>query len=137
MDDCIFCKIINDEIPSFTLYEDDIAKVILDRFPSNIGHALVISKKHYRNIIDVDEETYAHMMKLASRYAKALYNECEGINILQNNEEVSGQTVFHLHIHIIPRYKNDSVKILWENKDPSLEEFEGIKNRFSKETIWD
>lgn len=124
MDDCVFCKIVNGEIPSIKLYEDDKIIVILDRFPSNIGHTLVISKKHYKDLYDVNEETYLHMMKFAKKFAKKIKKatNCGGVNILQNNEFNAGQTVFHIHIHVIPRYENDEININWKTQDLSVDE---------------
>ena len=114
-DDCIFCKLANGEIPTNALYEDDIVKVIFDLGPATRGHVLVIPKEHFDNVFSMDEKTAAHVFVVASRVAKALYSElgCDGMNILQNNGEIAGQTVFHFHMHIIPRYKDDAVNIKW------------------------
>lgn len=114
-DDCIFCKLANGEIPTNALYEDDIVKVIFDLGAATRGHVLVIPKEHFDNVFSMDERTAAHVFVVASRVAKALYAElgCDGMNILQNNGEIAGQTVFHFHMHIIPRYKDDAVNIKW------------------------
>lgn len=113
--DCIFCKLANGEIPTNTLYEDDIVKIIFDLGPATKGHVLVIPKEHFDDIFSMDESTAAHVFTVASRAAKALHDElgCDGMNILQNNGEIAGQTVFHFHMHIIPRYKDDAVNIKW------------------------
>lgn len=113
---CIFCKIINHEIPSETLFEDDNFRVIMDISPAAKGHAIMISKKHIPNIFELDEETAREAMVVAAKVAKAMKEElnCEGMNILQNNGEVAGQTVFHYHIHLIPRFENDTVNIKWK-----------------------
>ena len=128
MSDCIFCKIINGEIPSYTICEDDYFKVILDRFPSGLGHVLIITKEHFANIYELDEviaeKLYPLAVKMAKKLKKAL--NCDGINILQNNEAVANQTVFHFHLHIIPRYEKDDVVISWKANDPAPEEFEDI-----------
>lgn len=126
MSDCIFCKIINNEIPSYTVYEDAGYKVILDRFPSSVGHMLIIPKKHIEDIFSLDEETAAGLFQLAAMLAPRLKKalQAEGLNILQNNGEAAGQTVQHLHVHLIPRYKNDKVNIKWKESDPTPEEFE-------------
>ena len=133
MNDCIFCKIVDGDIPSIKLYEDEKAIVILDRFPSSIGHALVVSKEHFRDIEEVDLDTYAHMMKLAAKFAKRIKKatKCDGINILQNNGESAGQTIFHTHIHIIPRYKEDEINISWSTLDPSIEELIELKEKIN------
>lgn len=116
MEDCIFCKIIAGEIPSATVYEDNDYKAILDAFPANKGHVLVLTKKHAQNAFEVDEELAAGAFKLAVRIAKAMEGHAfaEGVNILQNNNLVAGQTVFHFHIHIIPRLSGDSVSVAWK-----------------------
>lgn len=116
MSGCIFCKIIEGEIPSTTVYEDDEFKAILDAFPANKGHVLVLPKKHFENVFSIDEELSARAFKLAGRIAKAMntLDFAEGINILQNNNSVAGQTVYHFHIHIIPRHKADAVSVSWK-----------------------
>ena len=128
MSDCIFCKIIKGEIPSYYVYEDESCKVIFDRFPSSLGHMLIITKKHYDNIYELDVEVSARLYPLAVKMANKLKSalNCDGINILQNNEAAAGQTVGHFHIHVIPRYKNDSVNINWKAKDPTSKEFEDM-----------
>ena len=109
---CIFCKIANGEIPSYTVYEDDDFKVIFDISPASKGHALVIPKEHYKNLFELDESIASKALVIAKKVATELSTEldCDGFNLLQNTEEIAGQTVFHFHIHLIPRYKNDNVK---------------------------
>jgi len=127
---CIFCKIANGEIPSNTIYEDDAFRVILDNGPATKGHALVLPKDHYADLFEAPEDTVAEAMKVAKKAAekiKAALN-CEGLNIVQNNGEVAGQTVKHLHIHVIPRYSNDGQHILWNPTTPSAEELSNIKD---------
>ena len=111
--DCIFCKIIAGEIPSNTIYEDDTFKVVLDASPASKGHALILPKKHYADIYDIDEEVAGKAMKLAKKLAGHMTEVlgCDGFNILQNNHEVAGQTVFHFHMHLIPRYEGDNAGI--------------------------
>lgn len=115
MDNCIFCKIANGEIPSSTIYEDDLFRVILDLSPASKGHALILPKKHMANIYEMDDTTAEKVFVLASRIAKAMKTalNCDGLNIVQNNGEIAGQTVFHFHMHIIPRYINDGQSITW------------------------
>ena len=114
--ECIFCKIANGEIPSATLYEDNDFRVILDVNPASKGHTLILPKKHADNLYELPDETASKALVLAknmaSKIEKAL--ECDGLNLVQNNGETAGQTVFHFHMHIIPRYKNDSVKLGWK-----------------------
>lgn len=107
MSDCIFCKLANGEIPTAKLYEDDKFTVILDAGPASKGHALILPKAHYANLLalpeDLTGEAFVLARKMAARLKEAL--GCDGINIVQNNGETAGQSVFHFHIHIIPRYK--------------------------------
>ena len=113
--DCIFCKIAAGGIPSATLYEDDDFRVILDLGPASKGHALIIPKEHYRNLYDIDDETAAKAIILAKKMVNKMKDVlgCDGYNIVQNNEETAGQTVFHFHMHMIPRYKGDNVGLGW------------------------
>ena len=123
-DDCIFCKIAAGEIPSATVYEDDDFRAILDLGPAAKGHTLVIPKNHSDNLLSVDSDTAAKALNVISKTANAIKEAlgCDGINVVQNNGEAAGQTVMHLHFHIIPRYKDDSVNIGWQPMKPSNEE---------------
>lgn len=129
-DDCIFCKIANGEIPSKTIYEDEEFRVILDLGPATKGHALILPKDHFANLYELPDETAANVMKLAKKMAAQMTEKlgCDGFNLVQNNGETAGQTVFHFHLHLIPRYKNDGQKIGWNPGSPSQEELEEIKN---------
>lgn len=128
---CIFCKIANGEIPSKTLYEDDEFRVILDLGPAAKGHALILPKNHYANLYELPDEQAAGAMILAKKMAARITDklQCDGFNLMQNNGETAGQTVFHFHMHLIPRYKDDGQKIGWNPGKPSQEELEEIKNR--------
>ena len=123
-DDCIFCKIAAGEISSATVYEDDDFRAILDLGPAAKGHTLVIPKSHSDNLLSVEPDTAAKALKVISKTANAIKEAlgCDGINVVQNNGEAAGQTVMHLHFHISPRYKNDSVNIGWQPMKPSNEE---------------
>ena len=114
-ENCIFCKIAAGEIPSATLYEDDDFRVILDLGPASKGHALILPKEHYRNLYDIDDETLAKAALLAKKMVKKLTDVlgCDGYNVVQNNEPCAGQTVFHFHMHLIPRYEGDKVGLGW------------------------
>ena len=116
MENCIFCKIANGEIPAATLYEDENFRVILDLGPASKGHALILPKSHAANIYELSDEMAAKAMILAKKMATAMTAalKCDGFNIVQNNGECAGQTVFHLHMHLIPRYKGDQVGITWK-----------------------
>ncbi|MCR4617486.1 MAG: HIT family protein [Lachnospiraceae bacterium] len=123
-DDCIFCKIANGEIPSNTVYEDDDFRAILDMGPAAKGHTLLLPKQHADNIFELPDETAAKALVIAKQIGKKLVDKlgADGLNIVQNNGEVAGQTVMHFHIHIIPRYNNDNQKIGWVPGKPSSEE---------------
>lgn len=112
---CIFCKILNGEIPSAKLYEDDDFAIILDVGPASKGHALVIPKNHYANLFEMPEEMLAKCMKLAQVWGDKLMKAlgADGLNLVQNNGLAAGQTVFHFHLHLIPRYEGDTVGGLW------------------------
>ena len=115
-EDCIFCKIAAGEIPSATLYEDDDFRVILDIEPASKGHALILPKEHYANLYELDDELAAKALVLAKKMITKLTEVlgCEGYNVLQNNGPAAGQTVFHFHMHLVLRYKDDQVKIGWK-----------------------
>lgn len=112
---CIFCKIIADEIPSATVYEDDDFKVIMDIFPAAKGHTIILPKRHAVNLFELDEDSASKALLVAKKVAKATMEAlgCEGINLLQNNGEAAGQSVFHFHIHLIPRFSQDQVTVPW------------------------
>ena len=117
MEDCIFCKIIKGEIPSRTVYEDDIIKVIMNINPATNGHLLVLPKEHQVNINDTKEEVITHSIKIIKEklYPKLKDKlNCEGLTLAQNNE--LGQEIKHYHIHLIPRYQNDNADFNY-NKD--------------------
>jgi histidine triad (HIT) family protein len=113
---CIFCKIAGGDIPSSTVYEDERFRVILDLSPATKGHALILTKQHYANIFEIDDEVLSDLMLLAKKVAKAMKTtlQCAGVNIVQNNGESAGQTVFHFHMHVIPRYEDDGQQIGWK-----------------------
>lgn len=129
-DNCIFCKIANGEIPSKTLYEDEKFRVILDLGPAAKGHALILPKSHYANLYELPEDTAAQTMILAKKMMAKMTDKlkCDGFNLMQNNGETAGQTVFHFHMHLIPRYNNDGQKIGWIPGKPTQDELEEIKN---------
>ena len=129
MSDCIFCKIIAGDIPSATIYENDEFKVILDRFPSGEGHALILPKNHVANIFEIDPEQAGRLFALAAKLAKAMKEVLgfEHMNILQNNGTGAGQTVFHFHLHLIPRWEGDGINIGWIPTEPTDEEIAAVK----------
>ena len=116
VDNCIFCKIAAGEIPSTTIYEDEDFRVILDIEPASKGHALILPKEHYANLYELDEALAAKALVVAKKVITQMTEVlgCDGYNVLQNNGTAAGQTVFHFHMHLIPRYKEDDVKIGWK-----------------------
>ncbi len=131
-DDCIFCKIAAGEIPSGTIYEDDDFRVIFDRGPAAKGHALILPKEHFANIYEIDDGVLAKAAALAKKMAKEMTDVlgCDGFNIVQNNGEAAGQTVFHFHMHLIPRYNNDDARMGWKVHDITDEEIGALVAKF-------
>ena len=134
-DNCIFCKLANGQIPTNSIYEDDDFNVILDASPATKGHALILPKEHYANIFEIDEEILGKAAKLAKKIMiKEKDNlKCDCYNLLKNNGEVAGQTVFHFHMHLIPRYESDENKdiIQWSHIELSDDEMKEIKDKMS------
>ena len=129
-DDCIFCKLANGVFSTRTIYEDDTFRVFMDASPATKGHCLIVPKSHCDNLETIDDDTAAKLMPLAKKIMKQLKEKlgCEGLNLVQNNGEIAGQTVFHFHLHVIPRYNSDNQKIGWDPKAPSDEELDAILN---------
>lgn len=133
--DCIFCKIANGEIPSATIFENEEFRVVLDVGPATKGHALILTKNHYDNIFEIDEQTAGRLFSLASIVAKAMKKtlNCDGMNVLQNNGTIAGQTVFHFHLHLIPRYEGDQVQITWPQGEITEKEKDQLVQLIKKE----
>ena len=129
-DNCIFCKLANGVFPTNSIYEDDEFNVILDLSPATKGHALILPKDHYKNLYEIPDETAAKAMKLAKKMAVKMTEklQADGFNLVQNNNEVAGQTVFHFHMHLIPRYNDDGQAINWIPGKPSEEELTAVKD---------
>lgn len=123
MADCIFCKIITGEIPSSKVYEDDQVVAFLDISQVTPGHTLVVPKQHFRNLLEMDADSasqlFARVPDIARKVMKA--TGAKGMNILNNNEEIAGQTVFHTHVHLAPRYEEtDGLQISFEAHEPDF-----------------
>ena len=133
-DNCIFCKLANGVIPTNSIYEDDDFKVILDASPATRGHSLIIPKEHYKDMYEIDEDTAAKAMRLAKKLTVLMTDKlnCDGFNILQNNREVAGQTVFHFHMHLIPRYKEGASILTWGHETFSDDEMAEIRDLLSE-----
>ncbi|WP_307975773.1 HIT family protein [uncultured Streptococcus sp.] len=124
MNDCIFCKIVAGEIPSSKVYEDDQVLAFLDISQTTPGHTLLIPKRHVRNVLEMEADlastTFSRLPKIARALQKA--TNAVGMNIINNNEEIAGQTVFHAHIHLVPRYdEKDGIKIEYTEHEPDFE----------------
>ena len=130
-DNCIFCKLANGEIPTMSLYEDEDFNVIFDAGPATLGHALILPKDHYANVYEMPEDLTGKAAILAKKMTIHMTEklECDGFNILQNNGEVAGQTVFHFHVHIIPRYAGGPKMVAWEPGVTVPEEREEIAEK--------
>jgi histidine triad (HIT) family protein len=134
MEECLFCKIVKGELPSSKIYEDEDTLAFLDLFPVNKGHSLVISKEHYENIFDVPEESLSKISSVMKNVADAVKKgvNADGISITQSNGKPAGQVIFHIHFHIIPRFKEDGLK-LWPQgkyKENEMEEYKEIISKF-------
>ena len=123
--------IANPAIPSTTIFEDENFRVILDNGPATRGHALVLPKNHYADLFEIPEDVVAEAAKVAKTVAGKMKEKlgCDGLNLVQNNGAIAGQTVMHFHLHIIPRYEDDGQRILWKPSSPSAEELVEIKNQ--------
>lgn len=127
-DNCIFCKLANKDIPTNIIYEDDRFTVILDASPATKGHALILPKNHAANIYELPDEDASAVFVLAKKLATKMTEilHCDGFNIVQNNGEVAGQTVFHFHMHLIPRKAGDQAVPEWEHLSLSDDEMKEI-----------
>ena len=132
---CIFCKIANGEIPSSTVYEDEDFRVILDLGPAAKGHALILPKEHFKDVTELDPKIAAKVLPLGAKLGTAMKKSlgCAGFNLVQNNGEAAGQTVFHFHMHLIPRYESDDNKnvIEWNHKEFTDDEMKKICDEMS------
>lgn len=124
--ECIFCKIINNELPSYTVYEDDIVKVFLNIKPCSNGHLLVVPKKHYDNIMDIDLDTLNHINMINKKMYDLLKSKLnvDGLTISQNNDY--GQEIKHYHVHLTPRYKNDNIDHIYPSNTKDIKEIYSI-----------
>ncbi len=129
--DCIFCAIVAGEIPATKVYEDEHVLAFMDIAPANPGHTLVIPKQHYRNIFDMPTEIGSKIMQAAILIANAIRAALnpDGLNLFQSNEAAAFQTVFHFHLHLIPRWESDPLRLPWR---PSEGDMEDIGNTAAK-----
>ncbi len=132
-DNCIFCKIAAGEIPSVTVYEDDYFKAILDIAPAACGHTVIIPKDHFKDATEITEEYSSRILEVAAKIGKAQMAAlgAEGFNVLQNNGRAAGQSVFHYHMHVLPRKGGDGVIEQWKTGSPTPEELANTALRIS------
>ena len=134
MEDCIFCKIADGKIPAAKVYEDDNVISFLDIMPANKGHCLVVPKKHYETLLDVSDEDLKNLIVTTKKVAKALSLSIGNgsYNVVMNNGKEAGQVVDHAHIHIIPRFKGDRLRIKWTHKKYIEKEMKEIQEKIKK-----
>ena len=127
--DCIFCAIAEGEIPSFKVYEDDLVLAYLDINPFSKGHTLVIPKRHASGLLEADDATLAELIVRVKKVAAQVKDRlgCDGFNILQNNGEAAGQTVKHIHFHIVPRWNGDP--LAFANTKGDMDELKALAER--------
>ncbi|MEW5890552.1 MAG: HIT family protein [Pseudomonadota bacterium] len=126
MENCVFCRIVRGELPASVVYQDDLTMAIMDIGCVNPGHMLVIAKPHADNLYGVDDALAAALFRTAARMARAAEKTLkpEGVSVYQANGKAAGQTVFHVHIHVLPRWENDGMTLTWPMRNPPREELE-------------
>ena len=126
MTDCIFCKLVAGQIPSTRVFEDEHTLAFMDLGHVNPGHVLVAVKKHAANLFELEEEQAASVARTCNRIAKAIQKafQPEGLSVYQANGKPAGQTVFHYHVHLLPRYAGDGMELTWPVKNPPREKLE-------------
>jgi histidine triad (HIT) family protein len=119
----VFEKLLSGELPSAKVYEDDLVFAFMDAGQVNDGHVIVASKKPYETILDIDEETTQRLFLIAKRIAHVVQDvfKAEGVTLLQASKDAGWQSVPHVHVHVLPRYKNDGVELVWPRKEPGIE----------------
>ena len=132
--DCIFCKIVNGGIPSYTVYQDDDTLAFLDINPNTQGHTLVIPKKHAANITDMDDKDIASLFRTVRKVVSGLQATInpEGFNLVVNHGEVAGQVIHHFHCHVIPRNTGDGIEYEFRGITPSPEEFQELARKVAE-----
>lgn len=128
MDDCVFCSIVRGEIPATKVFEDDMTLAFMDIGSVNPGHMLVAAKAHIENLYGADDALAGALLRTTTRVARAARHalQPQGLSLFQANEKAGGQTVFHLHIHVLPRWENDGMDLVWPVKNPPRGELERV-----------
>lgn len=134
MEDCIFCKIADGKIPALNVYEDENTISFLDIMPANKGHCLVVPKKHYETLLDIPDEDLKNLIIATKKVSKALSLSIGNgsYNIIMNNGKIAGQIVAHAHIHIVPRFKGDRLRIKWSHKKYISKQMEEVQDKIKK-----
>lgn len=134
MADCVFCRIFTNEIPACMVYEDEHTFAFMDLGQVNPGHVLVATKKHVENVFGLDDDLAAAVFRTAARIARASSKafDAPGLNLFQANGKAGGQTVFHFHLHVLPRREDDGMHLAWPVKNPSRETLQGYSEKIRK-----
>lgn len=129
--ECIFCKLVSGQIPSAKVYEDELSIAFMDIGQASAGHVLVASKRHAVTLLDLTPEEAAAVMQTAQRVAAAAAQafEPEGITLFQANGAAGGQTVFHFHLHVLPRNTGDGLSLTWQRAEPGMQALSGYAER--------
>ena len=132
--DCLFCSIVDGEMPSYMIYEDDCFYVMLDRFPKCLGHVLILPKRHAAYVFDLNEQEAQQLIPLTQKITSALREvlNFDGLNLVQNNGPAAGQEVNHFHLHVIPRFSGDNMAIQFRREDPDAKDFEEMTEKLKK-----
>ncbi|HES7237606.1 TPA: HIT family protein [Streptococcus pyogenes] len=136
MENCIFCSIIQGDIPSSKVYEDEQILAFLDISQTTKGHTLVIPKQHVRNLLEMTAETASHLFARIPKIARAIQSAtgATAMNIINNNEALAGQTVFHAHVHLVPRYnEEDGISIQYTTHEPDFPVLEKLARQINQE----
>lgn len=136
MENCIFCSIIQGDIPSSKVYEDEQVLAFLDISQTTKGHTLVIPKQHVRNLLEMTAETASHIFARIPKIARAIQSAtgATAMNIINNNEALAGQTVFHAHVHLVPRYnEEDGISIQYTTHEPDFPVLEKLARQINQE----
>ena len=135
MDNCVFCKIIAGQIPSTRVFEDEHTLAFMDLGQVNPGHVLVAVKKHVANLFELDDAQAAAVARASTRVARAIRDAFApaGLSVYQANGKVAGQTVFHYHVHLLPRHAADGMELTWPVKNPPRETLEGYAEKIRKQ----
>lgn len=131
---CIFCKIINKEIPAYTLYENDDVLCFLDISQATKGHTLIVPKRHVENVFDLDEKSSEEIMKAAVKVANLLKEKLNltSVNLLNNSGDLAGQTVMHFHMHVLPRYVDDEIDFHQVDHEPDFDKLNKLYEELNK-----